>query len=255
MHRRGRLAAILVALSALSATLGAPAAGAPHGDERPLSNGEIDHRSPAPARATSVRRERFRSWSTPGAGAISPMAPIFNSPTSPTRRSPARQLRPPAPGHLRRGSLDSGALRAPGGGPEPLLGRPRWDPGGDHAKNALLSSESIASGGPSADFRVVCDGAGEIRVDSFTSPGSSFQSIVGAARSAGFSLETRNYTIFYDGSGGCGIGSYANDERLTASNRSNQGGGYAVAYQGCWTEVPMHENGHNMGAVQYSAPN
>jgi hypothetical protein len=122
-------------------------------------------------------------------------------------------------------------------------------------ENALLSRESIASGGPSADYRVVCDSSGQIRVDTFVTSGSSFESIVSSARAAGYSDGSRNYTVFYDGGGACGIGTYISDERLTAGNHSNQGGGYAVAYHGCWSEVPMHENGHNMGAVQYNAPN
>jgi hypothetical protein len=57
-------------------------------------------------------------------------------------------------------------------------------------------------------------------------------------------------------SGICGIGSFLPDETPGATNINNTGGGYAIAYSGCWdVQTAMHENGHNMGAVQYSAPN
>ncbi|MBM3668197.1 MAG: hypothetical protein FJW90_12160, partial [Actinobacteria bacterium] len=122
--------------------------------------------------------------------------------------------------------------------------------------NGVLNQNSLASGGPQADYRVVCDQAGEVRVDSFVNSGAaSFQGVVAAARDAGFDRGDLNYTIFYDGYNGCGIGSLYFDERPIAENRNNRGGGYGISYKGCWRGVPMHENGHNMGAVQYGAPN
>ncbi len=124
--------------------------------------------------------------------------------------------------------------------------------------NAVLNEESLQSGGPSADYRVRCTGAGEISVDGFSSSGTSFSEIVTSARDAGFDSQLVDYTIFFDGSAGgsCGIASYADDETLSADNLANQGGGYAVIYSACWYgETPMHESGHNMGAVQYGAPN
>jgi Bacterial pre-peptidase C-terminal domain len=122
--------------------------------------------------------------------------------------------------------------------------------------NAVLNRDSLASGGPVADYRVLCDAAGEVRVDSFVNPAdASFSSVVAAARASGYSRGDLNYTVFYDGSNGCGIGSIYSDDRLAADNWNNRGGGYGIAYAGCWQGVPMHENAHNMGAVQYSAPN
>lgn len=123
--------------------------------------------------------------------------------------------------------------------------------------NAVLNRESLASGGPTADYRVLCDDLGQIRIDAFTASSSSFGTVVNAARAAGFEDSDRDYTVFFDSSGGgaCGIGSYHGDERLTADNASNSGGDYAVVYRGCWgPETMMHENGHNQGAVQYGAP-
>jgi Bacterial pre-peptidase C-terminal domain len=122
--------------------------------------------------------------------------------------------------------------------------------------NAVLNRDSLASGGPTADYRVVCDGAGEVQVDSFVNTGdASFSSVVSAAKAAGFDRGDLNYTVFYDAHNGCGIGSIYSDDRLAADNWNNRGGGYGIAYAGCWQVVPMHENAHNMGAVQYGAPN
>ena len=122
--------------------------------------------------------------------------------------------------------------------------------------NALLSSASMASGGVTADYKVLCDGAGEIRVDSFATPSTAFSDTVTAAKAAGFADRRADYTIFLEApSSFCGIGSYQRDSSLSADNRSNVGGGYAVSYKGCWLdETPMHENAHNQGAVQEDAP-
>ena len=121
--------------------------------------------------------------------------------------------------------------------------------------NAVLNAESLASGGPTADYRVLCDGAGQIAVDGFTTSGTTFGQVVADARRAGFSSNAADYLIFLDAAGGCGVASYVEDESLSASNASNTGGGYALVYRSCWfTEIPMHEVGHTMGAVQYSAP-
>lgn len=124
--------------------------------------------------------------------------------------------------------------------------------------NAVLNEEAISSGNRTADYKVLCDAGGAIRIDSFSSPGSSFSTVVDAARAAGFSASNADYSIFFDGtqSGVCGTGSVSRDDRLTEGNWNNYGGDYAVAYAGCWeNETMMHENGHNQGAVQASAPN
>lgn len=124
--------------------------------------------------------------------------------------------------------------------------------------NAVLDEQSRASGGPSADLKVLCDAQGAIAVDGFQAPGGTFAEIVSGARAAGFRSPVADYLIFYDGNlgGACGIATYAQDERLSLDNESNFGGGYAAVYQGCWNdETPLHESGHTMGAVQYSAPN
>lgn len=122
--------------------------------------------------------------------------------------------------------------------------------------NAVLNADAIESGGVSADYKLLCDGAGAIRVDGFVSSGNGFEAIVNSARAAGFDEPNADYTIFFDGTTSyCGVGSYASDESPLVTNASNAGGGYAIAYRDCWNnETPMHENGHNQGAVQYNGP-
>ena len=123
--------------------------------------------------------------------------------------------------------------------------------------DAVLNAESIDSGGPSADYKVVCDGSGAISVGRMTSSGSSLAAIASAARSSGYASTAVDYLIFYDDSNGqaCGTASLLDDERPVMTNASNGGGGYAIVYDGCWdNETPMHEVGHTMGAVQYGAP-
>ena len=126
--------------------------------------------------------------------------------------------------------------------------------------NAVLNLESLASGGGTADYRVLCDAGGEIQVDAYsTSPGAtSLTSVTNAARTAGFDDPDVDYTIFFDYNHPqyCGVGHYSDDETLSEDNVNNRGGDYGMTYDGCWLgTTPMHENGHNQGAVQPSAPN
>lgn len=125
--------------------------------------------------------------------------------------------------------------------------------------NWVLNEAATASGDTTADYRVLCDASGAIRVDSFASPSPAFEDVIRSAREAGFAAPGANYTIFFDSplaGGGCGMGSYRRDDRLVAENRNNLGGGYAVTYQPCWQgATPMHESAHTMGAVQPGAPN
>ena len=135
--------------------------------------------------------------------------------------------------------------------------------------NAVLSSESVASGGAAADYIVRCEAGGEVRVSAFgvaTTSGTdraTFSQVVDAAEAAGFTDRLADYTIFYAGdgpAGTCGTGSYyANDSPSALNPNNNPGGategGYGVSFNGCWYgSVPMHENGHNQGAVQRYAP-
>lgn len=127
--------------------------------------------------------------------------------------------------------------------------------------DAALNEEALASGGTGADYKVRCEGSGEVRVDFFQSTQANarttFAGVVSAARAAGFAASNADYTIFFDSSApnACGTGTFSPDQRLSAENVNNSGGDYAVVYSDCWTDrTAMHENGHNQGAVQYDAP-
>jgi hypothetical protein len=132
--------------------------------------------------------------------------------------------------------------------------------------DATLNEDSLASGGPTADYKVLCDSSGAIRIDSLTTSDGLFSTIVNAVTSllggllggGGTSgVTTVNRTIFFDGtqSNTCGLGSFLPDEQPGAANANNSGGGTAIVYQPCWdAETAMHENGHNQGAVQNGAP-
>ncbi len=137
--------------------------------------------------------------------------------------------------------------------------------------NAVLNLEAQASSGGTigADYIVRCD-ATEIRVTAFpvtaTASGNdraTFNEVVAGAEAAGFNSNLLDYSIFYDGDGPagvCGTGTYyRNDSQALTNPNNNPGGategGYAVSYDGCWYgSVPMHEAGHNQGAVQRFAP-
>ena len=123
--------------------------------------------------------------------------------------------------------------------------------------DAVLNSESIASGGPQAGYRV-WRRLRQVAVDQLTVPGESLAQITSAARAAGIATDRSDTLVFVDGAvgGACGIATYETDQTLSIDNRSNAGGGLGLVYGPCWVgETAMHESGHLMGAVQYGAPN
>lgn len=109
-----------------------------------------------------------------------------------------------------------------------------------------------------ADFRFACDSTNQPLVTAISTNGADYSSIVSAARSAGLSTTTEDYWIFADFAspgGYSGVGTFYSDDTLSASNANYTNAGYAITYSGYWGgTTPMHENGHNMGAVQTSAP-
>lgn len=127
-----------------------------------------------------------------------------------------------------------------------------------HRMNHVLNEDAIESGGVNADYKVLCDADGAVRVDSFVVAGTAvdFSDVVNAAMRAGFNKPNVDYTIFFDRShpSYCGVGTLHGDSAPGPENRNN-GGGYGVTYAGCWDgRTVMHENGHNQGAVQDLAP-
>ncbi|MFI6448220.1 RICIN domain-containing protein [Kitasatospora sp. NPDC050543] len=76
-----------------------------------------------------------------------------------------------------------------------------------------------------------------------------------ALASQGFNRRDRKYMIFADAQVYCGIGTFAGDERPSQDNRSNFGPSYGRTDSGCWGgSTAAHELGHNLGAVNNSAP-
>ncbi|MEU9129621.1 RICIN domain-containing protein [Kitasatospora sp. NPDC048540] len=72
----------------------------------------------------------------------------------------------------------------------------------------------------------------------------------------GFNRKDRKYMIFADAQVYCGIGTFAGDERPGKDNLSNFGPSYGRTDGGCWGgSTAAHELGHNLGAVNNSAPN
>jgi PKD repeat protein len=134
--------------------------------------------------------------------------------------------------------------------------------------NWVLNRDSLASGGPTADYRVACNFPLEeqtIFVGQLVTQGSTYADIVAAAKAAGWIDYRADHTIFFDGEDptgqACGIGNIYNDDSLSAGNRNNNPdiagatGDYGVTYRSCWQgSTAMHENGHNSGAVQATAP-
>lgn len=126
--------------------------------------------------------------------------------------------------------------------------------------NAALNASSLASGGGTADYKVLCDAAGEMRVDRAVSVGTRTMQIITALARAEEDEERAHHVLFFDGElgdvqGWCGIATTSRDERLETENLNNVGGHYAIVDSGCW-DAPtlMHELGHAQGAVQYAAP-
>ncbi|MEU8618314.1 RICIN domain-containing protein [Streptomyces sp. NPDC048623] len=77
-----------------------------------------------------------------------------------------------------------------------------------------------------------------------------------ALAAKGLDRRDRKYMIFSDTQIYCGIGTFAGDERPGQSNLSNFGPSYGRTDAGCWGgHTAAHELGHNLGAVNNSAPN
>ncbi|GAA1959621.1 hypothetical protein GCM10009838_14960 [Catenulispora subtropica] len=76
-----------------------------------------------------------------------------------------------------------------------------------------------------------------------------------ALAAQGYNRRDRKYMVFADAQVYCGIGTFAGDERAGQDNWSNFGPSYGRSDNGCWTgSVAAHELGHNLGAVNDSAP-
>ncbi len=126
--------------------------------------------------------------------------------------------------------------------------------------NGLLHDEGVQTGA-GVDLRFRCiDGFLDIRNEVLpTSKGAAnFGSIIEDLRNLGYTSGRVKHWVFYDDPGACGCagqGSMYVDDRASTSNWNNGNGGalFGVNFGYDWT-VGLHELGHNMGAVQDSAP-
>ncbi len=84
----------------------------------------------------------------------------------------------------------------------------------------------------------------------------SFDAMVSELRTAGFNSSARIYHAFVAASAFCGLGQVYYDDQPGPGNANNVYAQYSRVDQGCWTATASaHEIGHNLGAVQNSAPN
>ncbi|MFJ6370144.1 RICIN domain-containing protein [Streptomyces virginiae] len=89
-----------------------------------------------------------------------------------------------------------------------------------------------------------------------TSALAEFSATNNALAGKGLDRRDRKYMIFADTQVYCGIGTFAGDERPGQANQSNFGPSYGRTDSGCWGgHTAAHELGHNLGAVNNSAPN
>lgn len=126
--------------------------------------------------------------------------------------------------------------------------------------NGRLNQEG-GERGAIVDYKVRC-AAGVVEVANAVLPtpaaSATFSTIVSDLRSLGHTSPLAKYWVWYDGAvdcGGCaGQATVHADDRLVADNAANAGNDFAVTYGVLSSTVMMHENAHNLGAVQLSAP-
>lgn len=109
-------------------------------------------------------------------------------------------------------------------------------------------------------YRVECNDEGrvaihDVQVDTPVWE-TSFTSIVNDLQDQGFDEPDEKYLVFFDQrfTDWAGIATMTHDDSPGASNLNNQGPDYSVISPWADPDTVVHELGHNMGAVQTSAP-
>lgn len=111
------------------------------------------------------------------------------------------------------------------------------------------------------DYRFFCT-RGEVSVAAVTLPTrlerTNFSTVVGDLIGAGFSSVLATYWVYFDGRppgapAGTGSGDLGSDEP-DPENPNNHGPEWGITWGVPQATVMVHENGHNQGAVQVSAP-
>ncbi|MBM7791402.1 RICIN domain-containing protein [Tenggerimyces flavus] len=125
-------------------------------------------------------------------------------------------------------------------------------------------NDSAAQTGASRHIRFVTEPAGagcRVKVTEVVVPDGSlanWDSGVKALQDKGFTDASRKYLMYADAQVICGQGTLYDDDRPGLDNANNTNVGYARvdASPNCWGfNAAGHELGHNLGAVQLSAPN
>lgn len=124
-----------------------------------------------------------------------------------------------------------------------------------------IYDDSARETGGSRHIRFVTDANCAVVVTKVTLPASAITNFDAAnreLRARGFNRVDRKYLIFSERHSNdyCGQGTFVPDSRPGQDNPNNVGPDYGYTYSGCWGELtPAHELGHNLGAVNYDAPN
>lgn len=125
--------------------------------------------------------------------------------------------------------------------------------------NAFLRAESSALG-EAARYKFRCDGTGVPTLLSVRLPtadaDATFATIVRDLRAAGVGSPHAKHWVWYDGvrQGVYGEGTMWINDKLTSANRNARGNDFAITYGILDPMVMVHENAHNLGAVQLTAP-
>ncbi|MFG2287396.1 RICIN domain-containing protein [Streptomyces sp. NPDC048595] len=126
------------------------------------------------------------------------------------------------------------------------------------AEADVIYDESAKETGGNRHIRFVTESdctANVLNVEVPAAALSEFGSTNNALAAKGFDRRDRKYMMFVDTKVYCGIGSFNGDERPGKENLSNFGPSYGRTDAGCWGgSTPAHELGHNLGAVNNSAP-
>lgn len=129
--------------------------------------------------------------------------------------------------------------------------------------NALVSDAAQATGAAGAELTVACS-QDQVRVEEAVLPtdkaDASFSTITEDLQDQGYDAGTVKHWVFYDDRGACGCGGTGHlyfDDRMASWNANNGNADpmFAVNFGYEWsTRTWLHELGHNLGAVQDSAP-
>lgn len=123
--------------------------------------------------------------------------------------------------------------------------------------NGHLRNEGAEAAGVWTNYRVACAN-GDIDVKNAVLPtpsgSDSFGSIVNDLRNQGYASPLAKYWIWHDDAGeAAGVANLFLNDSPGQNNPNNGGPMYAVTF-GYGADVMMHENGHNLGAVQLTSP-